>query len=114
MPTTWKEDTIARKLARRRNDDDQPVGGHKNKTKPCDWLIVYVSVPNRAWLNEWLGGYKANEVRPHGVIKIWGEYRSEGVAQRALERGQTGYRGYRSFYCHRSIYNLMLPYWREQ
>lgn len=124
MPSTWKEDSIARKFARRCNDDENLARVGKNKNpKKRDWLVVDIHIARCHWWYEMSIRYGTPEAKakaiakaeskaiPKAKLSIRGEYKSEFDAKRACTHSYMGYLC-RSYYCHRSVFELMAPHWK--
>lgn len=100
----WKQESAQHKLEQKEHIgiEDEPRTPGKRKKKPCDWFVVYFRSHSYWFLNE-------SDHPP--VIGVWGEYRSEAIARAAL--GRTN-RFYRQYICHRSVYELMKPLWKNK
>lgn len=98
----WKRDNVRRQQVQRGIVELRP-SGHKNTTpRQCDWLIVTLS---RRYSRS------KRKLSEHAYLSVLGEYRTEEIAVKARPT-YTLFRE-RCYVCHRSVYNLMKPLWRD-
>jgi hypothetical protein len=103
MTNSYKEQCVLHKEVRRGVREAHPVNVNATD-RPKDWLVILLEP-------QYLPTTKG-----HGPLRmyVWGEYRDEPTAAKAMEKSMVRVYGVtRVYYCHRGVFDTMKPLWES-